>query len=203
MFYPASKAITIFIDLLILIAPIPLLTTAKINMRKKVVVCLLFGLGFFVTICQIFRYRAVDNILNSKVHESSLLILWSAVELNVAIITTCMPTLAPLFRYFTDHSKHSRSENIRLGSGAGYKSKTSRSSHSHPLNFGASHAGVFSTETQITAQPNNLSHSDNESQERIVKETEYSVRVDRTDSDGLDILMYHPPKGGGDVGMAS
>jgi hypothetical protein len=153
-----------------------------------------------------------------------MLILWSAIELNVAvstpvrksqlleipkqqlysqIITTCMPTLAPLFRYFTDQTKRSRSENIRLDSGSGSKSKTARSSHNHSLNFGASHTRVFATETKITSETKMPPHSDNDSQELImqsnnvednylIKETEYSVQV-TTGADQGDLPIHFPP----------
>jgi hypothetical protein len=114
-----------------------------------------------------------------------------------------MPTLAPLFRYFTDISTRSKSENIRLGSGSGYRSKTNRSSHNHPLNFGAGHARVFPTETKITAQGNTASRSDNDSQELIIqrnkfdedfimKETEYSVRVSTAVVDPENLPIQHP-----------
>ena len=67
--------------------------------------------------------------------------MWSAVENNLGIIVACVPTLAPLFKYFKDASSSSktpRSNNDRYGSGNRYGVGTSNAGATYALKSWAS-----------------------------------------------------------------
>ncbi|KAI1075952.1 hypothetical protein F5B20DRAFT_557658 [Whalleya microplaca] len=59
----------------------------------------------FVTIVQIIRIQTISNLANYL--DSALSIMWSIIESNTGIMITCIPTLAPLVRYFSDKSRTS------------------------------------------------------------------------------------------------
>lgn len=54
-----SAIINIFLDFLVLGLPIAQLWKMNLNTRKKLLVMLMFGMGFFVTITSILRLRAI------------------------------------------------------------------------------------------------------------------------------------------------
>jgi len=78
-------SLTIVFDVVVITTPIPLLINSQLPVRKKVVLVGLFGLGFFITICQLIRILAVKRLKNYT--DSSILIMWSMVELNLGVCT--------------------------------------------------------------------------------------------------------------------
>lgn len=91
--------------------PFPVLATSQIQKRKKVVLLGLFALGLFITIIQIIRIQTVQRLANYT--DSAPLIMWSTVENNLGIIVACIPTLAPLVKYYAEQ----RSTRAAGGSG--------------------------------------------------------------------------------------
>ena len=83
--------------------PFPVLATSQIQKRKKAVLLGLFALGLFITIIQIIRIQTVQRLANYT--DSAPLILWSCVENNLGIIIACIPTLAPLVKYFSERTR--------------------------------------------------------------------------------------------------
>ncbi|KAG0645307.1 hypothetical protein D0Z07_8940 [Hyphodiscus hymeniophilus] len=98
----ALAAVTIFYDCIIFLLPIPILMKLQINNRRKAVLLGVFGLGIFTTVCSILRM--VQIIAISRTGNSTKLVLWGTIEMNVGIVLTCIPTLAPLFTYFRERS---------------------------------------------------------------------------------------------------
>lgn len=86
-----------------MLLPLPTLIQTQIPIRKKVVLLCLFTLGIFITVVQIIRFHSIQTLVNPI--DSANPIMWSMVEGNLGIITTCIPTLAPLIRYFSDLSR--------------------------------------------------------------------------------------------------
>jgi hypothetical protein len=118
-------AITIFYDLCVIILPIPLFLRTLITNRKKAVLIILFALFGFTTVCSVMRMVQILTI--AKNGNSTMLVLWGTIEMNVGITTTCIPTLSPLFKFFQERtsakassgytsgaSKASRKKNIEL-----------------------------------------------------------------------------------------
>ncbi|RFU29544.1 hypothetical protein B7463_g6796, partial [Scytalidium lignicola] len=103
-FYTSMASITIVFDFIIMLSPFPLLIKSRIPTRKKGALVGLFSLGVFISIIQIIRIFTIKSLSNYI--DSSKLIMWSMVENNLGIIVSCVPTLAPLFRYFRDGSKN-------------------------------------------------------------------------------------------------
>jgi hypothetical protein len=57
---------------------------------------LLFALGFFVTIIQCIRIQTIAAL--STYTDSQPIIEWSIVEINLGVITACIPTYRPFLR---------------------------------------------------------------------------------------------------------
>ncbi|KAL8764435.1 MAG: hypothetical protein Q9203_007170 [Teloschistes exilis] len=110
-------AVTIFFDIIIFFLPIPLLVKLNINLKKKIALCGVFLLGLLTTVCSIMRM--VQIIAIARTGNSTMLVLWGVIELNVGIILTCIPTLGPLFPSLTGGTSHTVSQNhgqhIKLG----------------------------------------------------------------------------------------
>ncbi|EFQ34533.1 integral membrane protein [Colletotrichum graminicola] len=117
-FYTAMASLTILFDLVVMFLPFPVLANSKIQKRKKFVLLGLFGLGAFITIIQIIRIQTVHALANYL--DSAPLIMWSAVENNLGIIVCCVPTLAPLVKYFNEKSRSGSRSNQKYGDPSGY-----------------------------------------------------------------------------------
>lgn len=74
---------TILCDVVIILLPIPLLLKIKINTRKKIGLICVFTLGLFTTVCSIMRMVQIEII--AKNGNSTNLVLWGTVELNVGV----------------------------------------------------------------------------------------------------------------------
>ncbi|RPA93286.1 hypothetical protein L873DRAFT_1705741 [Choiromyces venosus 120613-1] len=95
-------AITIFFDICVIILPVPLFLRTLIPNRKKAVLIILFALFGFTTVCSVMRMVQILTI--SKNGNSTMLVLWGTIEMNIGITTTCIPTLSPLFKYFQERT---------------------------------------------------------------------------------------------------
>ncbi|KAL8779031.1 MAG: hypothetical protein Q9213_007146 [Squamulea squamosa] len=92
-------AVTIVFDVIIFLLPIPPLLKLNINTKKKIVLVCVFLLGLLTTVCSVMRM--IQIIAIAKTGNSTMLVLWGVIELNVGIILTCIPTLGPLFPSLT------------------------------------------------------------------------------------------------------
>ncbi|KAI4116276.1 MAG: hypothetical protein LQ338_007743 [Usnochroma carphineum] len=95
-------AVTIVFDVIIFLLPIPLLLKLNINLKKKIALVCVFLLGLLTTVCSVMRTVQISTI--AKTGNSTMLVLWGVIELNVGIILTCIPTLGPLFPALTGGS---------------------------------------------------------------------------------------------------
>jgi len=103
-------AVSIFFDVFIFFLPIPLLLSLNIDAKKKVVLCGVFLLGLLTTVCSILRMYQITTI--AKTGNSTMLVLWGVIELNIGILLTCIPTLGPLFPFFHGSAAGHPSKNI-------------------------------------------------------------------------------------------
>ncbi|KAL4908219.1 hypothetical protein BDW74DRAFT_147073 [Aspergillus multicolor] len=83
-------------DAIIITLPLPILGKLQLKLRQKIFLCMLFSLGFFVTIIQIIRIFTVKHLKTYT--DSEPVILWSHVEVSLGIIISCVPTYGPYFR---------------------------------------------------------------------------------------------------------
>lgn len=115
-FYLSFSSLTMCFDLLVIGLPFPVLVRSKIPRRRKSALLVLFALGVFVTAIQIIRIQTISSLSNYL--DSARAIQWSIIESNIGITITCIPTLAPLVKYF--------SEKTRTGTGSSSKKPESR-----------------------------------------------------------------------------
>ncbi|RDW60503.1 putative integral membrane protein (Pth11) [Aspergillus mulundensis] len=83
-------------DAIIIALPLPILAKLQLKLRQKILLGMLFSLGFFVTIIQIIRIFTVKHLKTYT--DSQAVILWSHVEVSLGIIISCVPTYGPYFR---------------------------------------------------------------------------------------------------------
>ncbi|KAL8689249.1 MAG: hypothetical protein Q9224_004685 [Gallowayella concinna] len=102
-------AVTIVFDVIIFFLPIPLLLKLSINIKKKIALVCVFMLGLLTTVCSVLRMIQIIAIARSG--NSTMLVLWGVIELNVGIILTCIPTLGPLFPSLTGGTTLDPSQN--------------------------------------------------------------------------------------------
>ncbi|KAL6353895.1 hypothetical protein LRP88_12890 [Fusarium phalaenopsidis] len=154
-FYLSFSALTILFDVMVLVLPFPALFKSQIQLRKKIVLLGLFGLGIFVTIVQVIRIQTIQNLKNYL--DSSKAILWSIIETNTGIIIASIPTLAPLVKYFAEKSKAATSSaSYNLNSQYALQSWKSKKSGMRPLGSGVDHEAHVSTETHLDDSTENI-----------------------------------------------
>ncbi|KAK5635985.1 hypothetical protein RRF57_011698 [Xylaria bambusicola] len=96
----------ILTDLIILVMPIPLIWSLQMPQRKKIAVTGIFALGFFTIgagIARLFYYLETSYHQKENpdfIADVTLTLLWSTIEVNVALIVCNLPVLGPIFRRF-------------------------------------------------------------------------------------------------------
>ncbi|PSK46165.1 hypothetical protein B9Z65_5133 [Elsinoe australis] len=105
-------------DVIIFLLPIRMIRFLSLPPKKKAQICVMFGLGLFTTVFSILRAAAIPNIAYGN-GDSTNLVLYSDIELNVGVITSCLPYLRKLFErkkvkhYHSDPNSWSAGENSR------------------------------------------------------------------------------------------
>lgn len=79
----ALSGVTIFFDCVIFLLPIPVLLQLQINTRRKIALIGVFTLGIFTTVCSIMRMVQIITI--AKTGNSTMLVLWGTIEMNVGV----------------------------------------------------------------------------------------------------------------------
>ncbi|KAH8906271.1 hypothetical protein BR93DRAFT_928871 [Coniochaeta sp. PMI_546] len=116
----ANAAISIALDLWMLVIPLVQLKSLNLHWKKKIGVGLMFCVGTFVTVVSIIRLQALVTFAKSSdpTWDNFPVSLWSTVEINVGIMCTCMPTLRLLLtRVFPVLSGGTRSRDMYYQSG--------------------------------------------------------------------------------------
>ncbi|KAF5001159.1 hypothetical protein FGRMN_1183 [Fusarium graminum] len=96
----SNAVINIALDFWILVIPLSQLKKMNLDWKKKIGVGMMFGVGIFVTIMSILRLTAVIKAGTGKTGNSTweyvAVSKWSTIELNVAIMCACLPSLRVL-----------------------------------------------------------------------------------------------------------
>ncbi|KZL83885.1 integral membrane protein [Colletotrichum incanum] len=97
-------------DIVLLIMPIPELMKLQLGLRKKLALVLMFSIGSFATITSIIRlkYLVLFSHTYDPTWDNSYVIVWSAIEVNVAIICGSLPALMPLIKIIQNHLSESK-----------------------------------------------------------------------------------------------
>ncbi|KAL2045928.1 hypothetical protein ABVK25_011924 [Lepraria finkii] len=89
-------------DLLIIAMPIPMIWSLQMSVRRKLAISAMFLVGFFAIgagIARMVAYLVTSYDKESNpdfIQNFTIVLLWSLVELNVAMICACLPTLLPV-----------------------------------------------------------------------------------------------------------
>ncbi|EKD15174.1 hypothetical protein MBM_06390 [Drepanopeziza brunnea f. sp. 'multigermtubi' MB_m1] len=110
----SNAAFHIMTDLIVLILPMPLLHSLKLPTKQKIGLMCVFALGGFVCIVSALRLQRLYVVSKSDdlPYDNAATAIWSAVEVNTAIVCACMPSMKPVVsRLFprllsTNRSKH-------------------------------------------------------------------------------------------------
>ncbi|KAK6813122.1 hypothetical protein RU639_010781 [Aspergillus parasiticus] len=99
--YYALAGTSLGFDIVIIALPLPVLWNLQLGTRQKVALCCVFAIGFFVTIIQIIRIFTIARLKTYT--DSKPVILWSIIEISLAVIIACVPTYGPYFRVFVSN----------------------------------------------------------------------------------------------------
>ncbi|RSH85420.1 hypothetical protein EHS25_004816 [Saitozyma podzolica] len=112
--YLSSAPINVLTDLAILLLPLPILTSLRIEFRQKVILVATFIVGGFVAIVDVVRIVYLQEALKEErqinpsapitattrpanfTYHASFALMWSAVEVCVGIMCCCVLVLKPL-----------------------------------------------------------------------------------------------------------
>ena len=87
-------------DFVILSLPVPLLWRLHNSLAHKIQLAGIFSLGGFVCITSIIRVVAVSSIsLTDGTWVNTYPAIWAFVETSIAVVSSCLPTLRPVYRY--------------------------------------------------------------------------------------------------------
>lgn len=95
----SNAVITIALDLWMLGLPLIKIQSLKLPWWEKMAAGLMFGVGTFVTIISILRLHAIIVVGNTSITSRNPtwdqfnLAIWSALEVNIAIICSCLPAM--------------------------------------------------------------------------------------------------------------
>ncbi|KAI1124348.1 hypothetical protein F5Y10DRAFT_249614 [Nemania abortiva] len=101
-------ATDIVTDFIIILMPVPMIWKLHMPTKRKIGITSIFMVGFFTIGAGIARayvylvtsYDKKDNL--DFIADFTLFILWSEIEVNVAMLVCCMPVVAPSLRKFRD-----------------------------------------------------------------------------------------------------
>ncbi|KAH7114831.1 hypothetical protein EDB81DRAFT_669434 [Dactylonectria macrodidyma] len=93
-----SSAMSLATDILIFCIPLPSVLKLQLPIKQKIMVALIFCLGFFVCIISVYRMTTLREAVSSDdpPWDNVGAAIWSVIELNCAIICASLPTLRPL-----------------------------------------------------------------------------------------------------------
>ncbi|CZT24094.1 uncharacterized protein RCC_09811 [Ramularia collo-cygni] len=97
----AVAAVSIFLDIVVLMLPISKLVELPISVRQKFALCSVFMAGVIVTALAIVRLNyisAVDADILNVTYEFSIIGMWTMVEVLLSVICVCMPAATGFMR---------------------------------------------------------------------------------------------------------
>lgn len=186
-FFNASFGI--LTDVVLALLPIPLLLELQVNTQKKIALAVVFSFGLIAIAGTIGRLASTVTWSRSPDFTWTFtpILLWTAVECNVAIISASLPSLRPLFKQVLGAAT---SRNGSFGRSGG---KSADRSSSHRLDEMNSKKSGYTTEirsvdhkaSRTTSNDSeesivrfNASSSGTPSNEKVIKTVEYRVEYD-------------------------
>lgn len=122
----ASAGASIIFDVVILLLPLPIIIRldATRRLRAEIAIMLSVGVLVLITSCIRMRYIAVFADSTNPTWDATDAILWSGIEISVAVICISLPAIRALFRSFfrartAESSLFRRSRRFSINSDAG------------------------------------------------------------------------------------
>ncbi|KAF1845270.1 uncharacterized protein K460DRAFT_376726 [Cucurbitaria berberidis CBS 394.84] len=139
----AIAAINILTDFIIIILPMPVIRSLRLGRRQKTALTAIFAVGGFVCIVSILRLQSLVAISKSQdlTYDNPSSAAWSSIEVNVAIICSCLPLFRPLLARwlpggFSSHKRSSHSSpRPSATSGSNHGRKGLKSEPEYPMNM--------------------------------------------------------------------
>ncbi|APA08632.1 hypothetical protein SS1G_02361 [Sclerotinia sclerotiorum 1980 UF-70] len=102
---PANKVtlsggiIDLFWTVLIIVIPLPYILRLKLAAYKKFAATTMFALGISTIVIMCYRFKTLKayDVGENPTMDGIGVTLWSAIELDVALICACLPSIYPLF----------------------------------------------------------------------------------------------------------
>ncbi|KAJ4417854.1 hypothetical protein N0V82_005911 [Gnomoniopsis sp. IMI 355080] len=90
-----AAGINIVTDFIVWLLPLPLIQSLQLPMRQKALLCMVFGLGLFTCVISIVRATTLRVVVetNDPSWNGSDGAIWSMLEVNLAILCSCLPTI--------------------------------------------------------------------------------------------------------------
>ncbi|KAJ5124406.1 uncharacterized protein N7515_008231, partial [Penicillium bovifimosum] len=112
-FFRWNGVANVFLDLMVLLLPLPMIWRIKTTRRQKWLLTGIFLLGGFVCVVSIVRVVHF-NVANfgDPTYSSLSPATWSSVEQSTGIVCACLPTFRPLFRTLYGPSR-SKASSVR------------------------------------------------------------------------------------------
>ncbi|CAG8971142.1 hypothetical protein HYALB_00008620 [Hymenoscyphus albidus] len=109
-----NGAVNIFTDFAFATLPIPVILPLKINLRTKILLICILGLGYAACAAAIIKeYLLSSFFTNRDILFNNAFNVWNDVELNIGILAASLPTLRPLFASILDNKSLSTSNTHR------------------------------------------------------------------------------------------
>ncbi|KAI0386908.1 hypothetical protein F5Y04DRAFT_73660 [Hypomontagnella monticulosa] len=97
--YYSTHIIIFLLDFALASMPIPVLWTLKMELRKKVAIALMFGLGLVIIVFNLIRIAWREKVASSDItYEYALLFCFTVLEPELGILLACIPTIQPVLR---------------------------------------------------------------------------------------------------------
>ncbi|OAL47140.1 hypothetical protein IQ07DRAFT_130494 [Pyrenochaeta sp. DS3sAY3a] len=110
-------------DVVILVLPIPMVLSVRMETKKKLAVIAMLGLGAAVCAVSITRVVATYSIAgeylkhpDDVIYYTAPVFFWTNIELSLGVVCACLPTLRPIWFFFYPRQA------TQTGSGYGYGS---------------------------------------------------------------------------------
>jgi len=96
--YYVPACINIATDFGTWVLPLPIIKSLQLPRRQKIMLMFIFGLGFFTCIISLVRLSSLKQATNTSdpTWDNTDAATWSYLELSMAILAACLPTLRPL-----------------------------------------------------------------------------------------------------------
>ncbi|EXM18478.1 hypothetical protein FOTG_13416 [Fusarium oxysporum f. sp. vasinfectum 25433] len=97
-YWIVSTVLHLGTDIIATILPLPILLMLNINRKEKIILVILFALGFLVSVVSFLRlhYSLTNASSDDPIWASITPTYWACIEVNMAIICACLMTLRPL-----------------------------------------------------------------------------------------------------------